>query len=93
MMKSILFWLLATAIVNFCTRRRRRRAARKNLPHRFPGSKHCFWYGRAFEGVPARAEQVWLDRGKNIAIEYRFAEKNLSACLSLRRIWFVLKLI
>ena len=35
----------------------------------------------------------WIE-GKNITIEYRFAEsKSLSACLSLRRIWFVLRLI
>ena len=35
----------------------------------------------------------WIE-GKNIAIEYRFAEnKGLSACLSLRRSWFVLRLI
>ena len=34
----------------------------------------------------------WIE-GKNITIEYRFAEQNLSACLSLRRTWFVLRLI
>ena len=35
----------------------------------------------------------WIE-GKNITIEYRFAEgKSLSACLSLRRTWFVLRLI
>ena len=34
----------------------------------------------------------WIE-GKNITIEYRFAEQKLSACLSLRRTWFVLKLI
>ena len=35
----------------------------------------------------------WIE-GKNITIEYRFAEsKGLSACLSLRRTWFVLRLI
>ena len=34
----------------------------------------------------------WIE-GKNIAIEYRFAEQNMSACLSLRRTWFVLRSI
>ena len=34
----------------------------------------------------------WIE-GKNITIEYRFAEGKLSACLSLRRTWFVLRLI
>ena len=34
----------------------------------------------------------WIE-GKNITIEYRFAEQKLSACLSLRRTWFVLRLI
>jgi hypothetical protein len=34
----------------------------------------------------------WIE-GKNIAIEYRFAEQSLSACLSWRRTWFVLRLI
>ena len=34
----------------------------------------------------------WIE-GKNITIEYRFAEQSLSACLSLRRSWFVLRLI
>ena len=34
----------------------------------------------------------WIE-GKNITIEYRFAEQKLSACLSLRRTWFVLRSI
>ena len=35
----------------------------------------------------------WIE-GKNFTIEYRFAEnKGLSACLSLRQTWFVLRLI
>ena len=35
----------------------------------------------------------WIE-GKNITIEYRFAEgKSLSACPSLRRTWFVLRSI
>jgi len=35
----------------------------------------------------------WIE-GKNLTIEYRFAEnKALSACLSLRRTWFVLRSI
>ena len=34
----------------------------------------------------------WIE-GKNITIEYRFAEQKLSAYLSLRRTWFVLRLI
>jgi hypothetical protein len=34
----------------------------------------------------------WIE-GKNITIEYRFAEQRMSACLSLRRTWFVLRLI
>src|SRR5262245_61163060 len=32
----------------------------------------------------------WIE-GKNIAIEYRFPSKSLSACKSLRRTWFVLR--
>ena len=35
----------------------------------------------------------WIE-GKNLAIEYRFAEnKSDERCLSLRRTWFVLRLI
>ena len=34
----------------------------------------------------------WIE-GKNFTIEYRFGERKLSACLSLRRTWFVLRLI
>src|SRR5580765_7041091 len=34
----------------------------------------------------------WIE-GKNISIEYRLPSKSLSACLSLRRTWFVLRLI
>ena len=34
----------------------------------------------------------WIE-GKNITIEYRFAEQKRSGCLSLRRSWFVLRLI
>ena len=33
----------------------------------------------------------WIE-GRNITIEYRFAEGSLSAYLSLRRTWFVLML-
>ena len=42
MMKSIVIWLLATAIL-ISAPHRPRAAAGKNLPHRFPGFKHCFW--------------------------------------------------
>jgi putative ABC transport system substrate-binding protein len=34
----------------------------------------------------------WIE-GKNINIEYRFAEQNLTACLNLQRNWFVMRLI
>ena len=34
----------------------------------------------------------WIE-GKNITIEYRFAERKRNVCLSLRRTWFVLRLI
>ena len=34
----------------------------------------------------------WIE-GKNITIEYRFAEQKMNACLSLRRTWFVLRSI
>jgi len=34
----------------------------------------------------------WIE-GKNISIEYRFAEQKLDACRSLRRNWFVLRSI
>ena len=34
----------------------------------------------------------WVE-GKNIAIEYRFAEEKMTVYLSLRRTWFVLRLI
>ena len=34
----------------------------------------------------------WIE-GKNITIEYRFAEQKATACLGLRRTWFVLRLI
>ena len=33
----------------------------KILPHRFSGFEQCFRYGRAFGGVPAGVEQVWMD--------------------------------
>jgi putative ABC transport system substrate-binding protein len=50
-------------------------AAGKSFPHRFFGRKHCFWYGRAFGDVPARDGQLGWIEGKNITIEYRFAEQ------------------
>jgi putative tryptophan/tyrosine transport system substrate-binding protein len=34
----------------------------------------------------------WIE-GKDFNIEYRFGETNLDTCLSLRRTWFVLRLI
>ena len=34
----------------------------------------------------------WVE-GKNLAIEYRLPSKRMSTCLSLRRTWFVLRLI
>ena len=34
----------------------------------------------------------WIE-GKNITIEYRFAEGKMTVSLSLRRTWFVLRLI
>ena len=34
----------------------------------------------------------WIE-GKNIIIEYRFAEQSRTACLNLWRSWFVLRLI
>ena len=34
----------------------------------------------------------WIE-GKNITIEYRFAEQRMSACLSLWQSWLVLRLI
>ena len=34
----------------------------------------------------------WIE-GKNITIDYRFSEQKSDACLSLRRTWFVLRLI
>ena len=34
----------------------------------------------------------WIE-GKNITIEYRFAEQKMIACPSLRRTWFVLRSI
>ena len=34
----------------------------------------------------------WIE-GKNITIEYRSGEEKMTACLSLRRTWFVLRLI
>ena len=34
----------------------------------------------------------WIE-GKNVTIEYRFAEQSLNGYLSLRRTWFVLRLI
>ena len=33
----------------------------ENRSHRFPGSKHCFWYRGPRGRVPARAEQAWMD--------------------------------
>ena len=34
----------------------------------------------------------WIE-GKNFTIEYRFGGESQGACLSLRRTWFVLRLI
>ena len=41
----------------------------------FLDRKHCFRKRRPSGCVPARVGQAWLDRGKNITIEYRFAEQ------------------
>jgi len=38
------------------------------------------------------SELGWIE-GKNITIEYRFGEQKMTACLSLRRTWFALRLI
>jgi ABC transporter substrate binding protein len=54
---------------------RRRAAGRESRPHRLPGWRHCFRYsGGSFERVPPRANQLGWIEGKNITIEYRFAE-------------------
>jgi putative tryptophan/tyrosine transport system substrate-binding protein len=55
----------------------RRAADRENPPHRVSGCKHCLWHRGSRGRVPARAEQAWMDRGENIAIEYRFSEQKL----------------
>ena len=60
MRRKIFLWLLATLLLTTSP------PADAQLPgkvfsHRFPGSKHCFWYGGPLRGVPARAEQARMD--------------------------------
>src|SRR4030095_9414155 len=52
------------SVVACCCGHGRGAAGGKNLPYRVPRSKQCFWYGGPLGGVPARAEQAWMDRGK-----------------------------
>ena len=73
---------------------RRRAAARKNLSHRFPGYQALLPVARCLlEAFRQELSKLGWIEGKNITIEYRFAEQKLSVCLSLRRTWFVLRLI
>ena len=68
---------------------------RESPPHRLPGCKHCFLAARSYvDGVPARAEQTSDGLRERISPSSTgLPSKSLSACLSLRRTWFVLRLI
>ena len=49
-------------------------ADRKNLPHRFPGSKHCFRQRACLDAFRQELSKLGWVEGKNFTIEYRFSE-------------------
>ena len=57
-----------------CCRDGRRAADGKNLPHRFP-IQHCYWYGGLWDGFRQELSKLGWIEGKNLNIEYRFAEQ------------------
>ena len=52
-------------------------ADRENLPHRFPGSKHSSGSAVLVEAFRQELSKLGWIEGKNITIEYRFAEQKL----------------
>ncbi len=74
MMKSIVIWLLATAIVISGPIADAQQAG-KNLPHRFPGSSTASGSAVLVEVFRQELSKLGWIEGKNIAIEYRFAEQ------------------
>jgi hypothetical protein len=93
MKKRITLWLLATlflANVSLADAQQTGKVARIGFldPSTASGNAvrlAAFWQEMGKLG--------WIE-GKNITVEYRFAEnKALSASLSLRRTWFVVRLI
>ncbi len=95
-MKRIMPVLTLCALLFALMLVRRRAAAEESLPHRVSWMTHCFRHRGSLVARRFRLELSklgWIE-GKNIAIEYRFAEqKSRSRCLSLRPNWFVLRLI
>ena len=61
----------ALCALRFCLRA----AGRESSPHRYPRFKHGFWYRGPPGRVSARAGKLGWVEGKNIAVEYRFAEQ------------------
>jgi ABC-type uncharacterized transport system substrate-binding protein len=74
MKKRITLWLLATLFLANVSLADAQQAG-KIPPHRFPGCEHCFWYRGSLGRVPPGTAQAWWIEGKNITIEYRFAEQ------------------
>ena len=68
-------------------------AARKNFRIGYLDSSTASGIAVLVEAFRQELNKLGWSEGKNITIEYRFASKSLSAYLSLRRSWFVLRSI
>ena len=68
-------------------------AGRESLPHRFLDDSTASDIAVLLDMFRQELSKLGWIEGKNITIEYRFAEENMSACLSLCRTWFVLRWI
>ncbi len=92
MMKSILVWLLATVLISAPAAHAQQSGKIFRIGFLDPSAasvsavrREAFWQELRKLG--------WVE-GKNISVEYRFAEEKICpSCLSWRRIWFGLRLI